>query len=381
VTDIVHRILIVDDAQIEYLALERMLQKIPRFRTELDWIAGYAEAHAAIEQGSHDLYFVDYRLGPDNGLDLIRHARRKGITKPIIVLTGHGSAAVDEVAAEVGANDYLVKGEFNVVLLERAIRYATRNAQNLAKLDQRLLEWKATAQELQLQTGLRAAAEAEVQQVLRQTMSEQEAERKRIARELHDDLGQSVVLVQLGLDAIARSVPIDSDIVEKTVSLKRIARDIGTSLHRIAWEVRPAALDTLGLADAITQLVSDWEPHCNLKFDLQLGIGDRRLPPDVESTLYRVVQEGITNVVRHANAHRVGIILEIRANEAICIIEDDGSGMAEEGARAPDQGSRHLGLLGMRERLALIDGAIEIESSQTKGTALFVKVPLGAVPG
>uniref|UniRef100_Q07TZ2 Response regulator receiver sensor signal transduction histidine kinase n=1 Tax=Rhodopseudomonas palustris (strain BisA53) TaxID=316055 RepID=Q07TZ2_RHOP5 len=375
-TDIVHRILIVDDAQIEYLALERMLQKIPRFRTELDWIAGYAEAQAAIEQGSHDLYFIDYRLGPDNGLDLIRHARRKGITKPIIVLTGHGSAAVDEVAAEVGANDYLVKGEFNVVLLERAIRYATRNAQNLAKLDQRLLQWKATAQELQLQTGLRAAAEAEVQQVLRKTMSDQEAERKRIARELHDNLGQSVVLVQLGLDAIARSVPIHNDIVEKTVALKRIARDIGTSLHRIAWEVRPVALDTLGLVDAITQLVSDWEPLCSLKFDLHLGSGDRRLPPDTESTLYRIVQEGITNVVRHANASRVGIILDIRGDDIICIIEDDGIGMSE--VTAQEGAPRRLGLLGMRERLALIDGSIEIESSQTKGTALFVKVPLGA---
>jgi signal transduction histidine kinase len=381
VTEAVHRILIVDDAQIEYLALERMLQKIPRFRTELDWIAGYSEAQAAIEQGRHDLYFIDYRLGPDNGLDLIRHARGKGITKPIIVLTGHGSAAVDEVAAQVGANDYLVKGEFDAVLLERAIRYATRNAQNLAELDQRLLAWKATAEELKLQSGLRAAAEAEVQQVLRQTMAEQEAERKRIARELHDNLGQSVVLVQLGLDAIARKVPVDSDLVEKTTALKRIARDIGTSLHRMAWEIRPAALDTLGLAGAITQLVSDWEPHCSLKFDLQLGIGDRRLPPDVESTLYRVVQEGITNVVRHAEASRVGIILEIRGDEAMCIIEDDGRGMADVGSQAPDQRSRHLGLLGMRERLALIDGAMEIESSQTKGTALFVKVPLGTAPG
>jgi signal transduction histidine kinase len=378
VTETVHRILIVDDAQIEYLALERMLQKIPRFRTKLDWIPGYAEAQAAIEQDSHDLYFIDYRLGPDNGLDLIRHARRRSITKPIIVLTGHGSAAVDEVAAQVGANDYLVKGEFDVVLLERSIRYATRNAQNLAKLDLRLMEWKATAHELKLQTELRAAAETEVQEVLRQTMSDQEAERKRIARELHDNLGQSVVLVQLGLDAIGRSVPNNSDIVQKTVALKRIAQDIGTSLHRIAWEARPAALDTLGLVDAITQLVSDWEPHCSLKFDLHLGIGDRRLPPDTESTLYRIVQEGLTNVVRHANAQRVGLVLEIRGNDVICIIEDDGRGMS--GVTALEGAPRRLGLLGMRERLALIGGSMEIETSRTKGTALFVKVPLGASP-
>ncbi|MGO3932450.1 response regulator [Rhodopseudomonas pseudopalustris] len=374
-TSSVHRILLVDDAQIEYLTLERMLLKIPDFRVTLDWIPSYAQAQAAIENGSYDLYFIDYRLGPDNGLDLIRLARDQGIVKPIIVLTGHGSAAVDEIAAEVGANDYLVKGEFDVVLLERAIRYATRNAQTMAKLNRQLIEWRATAQELQLQTTLRAAAEAEVQHVLRQLMSEQEAERKRIARELHDNLGQSVTLVQLGLDAIARKFATQPELVEKAAALKKITQEIGTSLHRIAWEARPAALDTLGLADAVTQLVADWEPHSSLKFDLHLGLGDRRLPAVVESTLYRVVQEGLTNVVRHANAERVGLVLEIRSSEVICIIEDDGVGILDA-PHATDRGPRHLGLLGMRERLALVDGAMEIETSKTKGTALFVRVPL-----
>ena len=153
--------------------------------------------------------------------------------------------------------------------------------------------------------------------------------------------------------------------MEKTAALKRIARDIGTSLHRIAWEARPAALDTLGLADAITQLVADWEPHCSLKFDLHLGIGNRRLPPDTESTLYRIVQEGITNVVRHANAQRVGLVLEIRGDEVICIIEDDGRGMSE--VTALEGAPRRLGLLGMRERLVLIDGSMEIEIQPDQG--------------
>lgn len=371
-----YRILVVDDAQIEFLALERMLQRIPNFRASLTWVARCAEAQAALDQDHHDLYFIDYRLGPDNGLDLIRHARRQGVTKPIIVLTGHGSAAVDEIAAEVGANDYLVKGEFDVVLLERTIRYATRNAETLAKLDQRLFECRAATLEMKTQSKLRAAAEADVLRLLRRTMSDQEAERKRIARELHDDLGQSVALFQLGLDGIARSTG-DDAVLTQTAALKRIAQDISRGLHRIAWEVRPSALDTLGLGDAIGQLLEDWRPHCSLVFDLHLGIGDRRLPPDVESTLYRVVQEGITNVVRHADAQHVGVVVEIRGNDVICIIEDDGRGMAGAKLSSSQTGPRHLGLLGMRERLALVKGAMEIESIQSKGTALFVKVPLG----
>lgn len=276
-----------------------------------------------------------------------------------------------------GANDYLVKGEFDAVLLERSMRYAARNADALAELDRRLLESRATARQLMEQTKRRAAAEADVLQVLRQTMTEQEAERQRIAREMHDNLGQSVTLVQLGLDSIVRTAPAHSEIADKAASLKRITHDMSRSLHRIAWEVRPTALDALGLEDAIGQLVAEWEPHCSLTFDLHFGIGDRRLPPDVESALYRVIQEGITNVVRHAHATRVGVILETRGSELICIVEDDGCGVPEVEAGAAGKSSRRLGLLGMRERLALVNGTVELESHPEKGTALFARVPLG----
>lgn len=370
------RILLVDDARIECLAFERILHRIPDYRPTLDWVSTYSDARAAMERDQHGLYFVDFRLGPDNGLDLVRHARSRGMIKPIIVLTGHGNAAVDQAATEVGANDYLVKGEFDAVLLERSMRYAARNAEALAELDRRLAESKANARELSAQTKRRAAAEADVLQVLRQTMVDQEAERQRIAREMHDNLGQSVTLVQLGLDSIARHAPAESDIADKATSLKRITHDMSKSLHRIAWEVRPTALDALGLEDAVGQLVADWEPHCSLTFDVHLGIGDLRLPPDVESALYRVIQEGITNVVRHANATRVGVILERRGDDLICIVEDDGCGVPEAQAGAAEKSSRRLGLLGMRERMALVNGSVELESHPEKGTALFARVPL-----
>ncbi|ABD09136.1 response regulator receiver sensor signal transduction histidine kinase [Rhodopseudomonas palustris HaA2] len=370
------RILLVDDAQIECLAFERQLHKIPFHRLQLDWVSTYADALVAFDRDQHDLYFVDFRLGPDNGLDLVRRARVNGMTKPIIVLTGHGSAAVDKAATDAGANDYLVKGEFDAVLLERSIRYASRNADALAEVGRRLVESRATARELMEQTKRRAAAEADVLQVLRQTMTDQEAERQRIAREMHDNLGQSVTLVQLGLDSIARSASAQSDIASKAASLKRITHDMSRSLHRIAWEVRPTALDALGLEDAIGQLVAEWEPHCSLCFDLHFGLGDRRLPPDVESALYRVIQEGITNVVRHAKATRVGVILEMRGNELICIVEDDGCGVPEVESGVAEKTSRRLGLLGMRERLALVNGTVELESHPEKGTAVFARVPL-----
>lgn len=374
VSEMVSRILLVDDAEIEYLTMQRMLQKIPGVRMSLDWASRFADAMAAFDREDHDLYLVDFRLGPHNGLDLIRHARDRGNIKPMIVLTGHGNPMVDEAATDAGANDYLVKGEFDAVMLERAMRYASRHAKTLATLDRRLAECQMTAKKLAVQSERRAAAEADVLKVLRQTMIDQETERKRIARELHDNLGQLVTLVQFGLDALTRGPPTASDIAEKTASLKRVANDISTGLHRIAWEIRPTTLDTLGLEEAIAQLVADWEPHCSLVFDLHLGLGERRLPAETESALYRIVQEGITNVVRHAEATRVGIILEIRGAEVICIVEDNGCGLVA--AQPDDQSSRRLGILGMRERVAAMSGTVEVESEVGKGTALFVRVPV-----
>ena len=162
VTDVASRILLVDDAKVEFLAIEQMLRRGPGPPRVLDFVRRYADALAAMEQDQHDLYLVDVRLGPDNGLDLIRHARRRGVLKPMIVLTGHDEETADQAAIEAGANGYLVKGEFDAVLLQRTIRYATRNAQALAELDRRLAESEAIARELKLQTDRRIIAEADL---------------------------------------------------------------------------------------------------------------------------------------------------------------------------------------------------------------------------
>lgn len=169
------------------------------------------------------------------------------MVKPIILLTAYGNAAVDAAATEIGANDYLAKGEFDAVILDRAVRYATRQTK-----------------------------------------------------------------------------------------------------------------------------------HCGLTFNLHLALGARRLPPDVEIAIYRGVQEAITNVVRHAEAKQVGIILEVRNNEVICIIEDDGRGIASDPSEPSDAKPKRLGLLGMRERLAPVHGTLELESARDHGATVFLRVPISA---
>ena len=147
-------------------------------------------------------------------------------------------------------------------------------------------------------------------QLLQQTVLAQEAERKRIARELHDSLGQYLTALQLGLSAIGRRFAHDAGATEELAKLRALTSEIGCEVNRMAWELRPTALDDLGLETAITQYLEEWGERSRLHFDVQVSLGDQRLPQTVETTVYRALQEAVTNVVRHADAERVAVILE-----------------------------------------------------------------------
>jgi signal transduction histidine kinase len=144
----------------------------------------------------------------------------------------------------------------------------------------------------------------------------------------------------------------------------------------MAWELRPTALDDLGLETAITQYIEEWGERSRLHFDLQLSLGDRRLPQTVETTVYRALQEAVTNVVRHAGAANVAVILAATDEQLQLIVEDDGKGFRPDDTEGGAPGAQRLGLLGVRERLALVDGSLEVESSPGAGTTLFVRVPV-----
>lgn len=220
-----------------------------------------------------------------------------------------------------------------------------------------------------------ARANQERQQLLHRTVEAQEAERKRIARELHDSLGQYLTALRLGLTAVGTRCGTEAA-EPKLAELKCLTTDVSKELSRISRELRPTVLDDLGLQSAIAQCVEEWEARSELQFDLQINLDDRRLPQAVETTLYRVLQEAITNVVRHADADRVGVILEAKEHEVRLIVEDDGVGFATQDTVVPGKALQHFGLLGMRERLTLVNGALEIETAPGVGTTLFITVPL-----
>jgi signal transduction histidine kinase len=144
----------------------------------------------------------------------------------------------------------------------------------------------------------------------------------------------------------------------------------------MAWEIRPTALDDLGLPKAIAQYLEEWAERSDLRIDQEIRIGDHRLPPPIETTLFRVVQEAIANVVKHAGADRVAVILDTDGKEVRLIIEDNGRGFPVGQGDSAVPGTHHLGLLGIRERLALVKGTLEVESLPGQGTTLYVRVPV-----
>ena len=217
---------------------------------------------------------------------------------------------------------------------------------------------------------LRANAESELSVVLRDTVVRQEAERRRIAQELHDSVGQHMAVLHLGLDGLMHRPMSAGGTREALRGLKTTATAVNTEVSRLARELRPVGLDELGLENAIRSVLEQVAGPSGLHIDLECPAGLPRLEPAVEATVFRVTQEAVTNVLKHAQATRVEIVLEPDGAGLRVVVEDDGVGFDVE--RGPGQ---RLGLRGMRERLALVGGTLEIESGPGRGTSLFVRVP------
>jgi signal transduction histidine kinase len=192
---------------------------------------------------------------------------------------------------------------------------------------------------------------------------------------LHDSLAQYLTALRLKLDTLGQSGAGAPKVQEE---LRSLISELGGAVNRMAWELRPVALDELGLHSAVDHYLEEWAELSGLPVDVAIDLNGSRLPPAVETTLLRVLQEATTNVLRHAEATKVGVILEGRDDRVRLIVEDDGKGFSIDGS--PFATSRQYGLLGMRERLALVHGDLEVETAPDRGTTLFISIPLGRLP-
>jgi signal transduction histidine kinase len=198
----------------------------------------------------------------------------------------------------------------------------------------------------------------------------QETERRRLARELHDETGQALTSMLLGLAAVERAETAEEAHVA-VGALRELVVETLQNVRRLAVELRPSALDDFGLEPALRRLGQSVKESGALDVQVETRLGAERLLPEVETAVYRIVQEALTNVVKHASAARVSIVVTRTPEKLALIIEDDGSGFDPDAAPAAG-----LGLLGMRERVQLLDGSLAIETALGSGTTLAVELPL-----
>jgi len=273
-----------------------------------------------------------------------------------------------------------------------AVHAADGTLLGFTKISRDLTE-RRLAQEAAERAQLQAARDA-----LRRALAQaEEAERQRLARELHDQLGQELTAFRLGLDDALRLAAAHDGagagpgaaLPARLAQLQALAQRMTAGARYLALELRPPELDDVGLESALETYVAEWGARYGVAAEVAVtGLRGRALLPDVTSTLYRIAQEALTNVAKHAHAAQVSVIVEQPDGEVRLIVEDDGRGFDPDATAVRVRAERRLGLAGMRERAALVGGTVAVESSPGAGTTIYVRLPVdppaespGGAPG
>ncbi len=208
--------------------------------------------------------------------------------------------------------------------------------------------------------------EAERQESSRRVLAAQETERVAIARDLHDEVGQVLTGVLLQLNSIAEA---SSEQEEELAEARQAVRRALDEVRRISSELRPEMLEALGLVSALTELTSSFTRLTGIRVDRRFATALPKLPPEVELAVYRIAQESLTNVARHAQAQRVVVVLDAGRNSVVLRVADDGRGFG-------DSPVEHGGLRSMRERALLVDGALAVKPAPEGGVEVRLEVPV-----
>ncbi|HEY1191746.1 MAG TPA: PAS domain-containing protein [Gemmata sp.] len=287
----------------------------------------------------------------------------------------NGRAADERWHARKGGERFFASGALTPLAGGRGFVKVLRDLTDRKRIEDELLrtrdrlEESVAARTAELATALDSLA-AEMQrrnELARRLTTAQEEERQRLARDLHDTVGQTLT----GLALAAAAGQLDQ--------VRRLADELSRELHDVAVRLRPTALDDLGLPAAARELVSEWSRRAKVPVDFQaVGEEGARLPRETETALYRVVQEALTNASRYAGARRVAVVVGRRGGEAVAVVEDDGFGFDPDAVpRTPIPGRRGgLGLVGMRERVELLGGTLEVDSAPGAGTTVIARIPL-----
>lgn len=266
------------------------------------------------------------------------------------------------------ANEARLQAQQEALQIQEQARWDTEQLNQQLQLA--MQDLSRLYQELQARESLR-------RDLLHQVVTAQEQERQRIARELHDTTGQALTALGLGFAAASETVHANPQLASRQLGeLKKLSMQTLDELRDLIGNLRPSVLDDLGLVPALQGQVREFTNRTGIYAELTLSGQRRRLQPEIETIVFRLVQEALTNVFRHAAANHVTIQLVFKSDHLHLTIQDDGRGFDPAQALSPQAGRRPWGLLGMQERVSLVNGQWEIQSAPGQGTTISVTIPL-----
>jgi signal transduction histidine kinase len=365
-----------------------------------------AESAGCVRSGAGALVLTEEALELYSSSQLFKAlgAQSRWSELPLVILTTGGElrlARLLEMAAEAAGTVTLLERPVATTTLIRSLEVALNSRRRQYQLRdfleaQRRAERKLReaheqladrAKQLESLVAFRTGELAESNEQLRREMNKREAlrrkllhaqeeERRRIARELHDQMGQNLTALNVGLKSLLDKQS-RSSLDSRVHYLQELATQTARDLHRVAVELRPAALDDLGLVKAVRALVEPWSTQHRIEVDFEAGqYLPRCISSEIETILYRIIQEALNNVAKHSGATRVALVLRGTADCVQAIIEDNGRGFDAHGVSPSANGTGRLGLLGIQERLGLVGGTLNVESAAESGATLIVRIPI-----
>ena len=340
------RILLVEDDEDDYILTKELLTEWRVSSFDLQWVTTYETALSEMKRNQHDIYLLDYQLGAQNGLELLRTGLAEGCQGPVIFLTGLNNRNIDLEVMQAGASNYLIKSKITADLLERAIRYALQQKQIIAD-------------------------SAETRQRLTDS---REAERSRLAQKLHEGPLQDLIGLRFHLGVVLSSLQDEATKAQLTFVQDNLQTAI-ESVRSLCVDLRPPALSPFGLEKAIRAHIRRFQlqfPQLNLVMDLDPD--EQRLPEKIRLTLYRIFQHALDNVGRHAQATHVRISFRLGAKHIHLKVIDDGLGfnLPHHWVEFARQG--RMGLLDAMERAEASGGRVEVTSAPGAGTMIHTIV-------
>lgn len=376
-----YSILIVDDTPVNLGVL-------------VDYLEGYGfniriarRGETALQRVAYaapDIILLDVLLPGIDGFETCRRLKANPAHAdiPVIFMTSLASAEDKIRGFEVGAVDYVTKPLQQAEVLARVTTHLRlrKVAQNLQARNAQL-ESSTRAEKERLLAAVRQQR-TQLRQLTHKLTEVQESERRKLARELHDEMGQALTAIRMNLAVIERtlSAEVAPMISERLSEASQLTEHTLEQIRELSLDLRPPMLDDLGLIPTLRWYIKRYASRTTIQTELNIWGVERRLPALVETALFRVLQEALTNVARHAQASVIWLNLRYAADRVVAEVTDNGCGFDVESVQMQATSVRGMGLLGMSERLNLLGGSFQIESQVGKGTQLAFEIPLEATP-